>query len=247
MKKIVLLISCAAAMCVAGTASAQSFVPEADTVWKTASTSGLTKASDSIAVPGAPVTLEWRIAQSNFPSDWLAEMALGICDANLCRQNTGGQLWNGTAGTLYSCTYPGLGNSHNFYLQMDLNGKTPGTYYMTARVSDNATLYSKQLTFIVTNGTTAVSAVQAGITGINIIPNPAQGKAQAVFTLSAASSVQCNVFDMAGRSVHTTAGRALNAGQHTIDLPVADMAAGVYTVAITTEKGTVTQQLTVAK
>jgi len=223
---------------------AQSFVPQADTVWGNANTGGMTNLPDTIAVP-ATVSLKWRVLETDFPTDWLPEMTLGICDASLCRQNTAGQLWNGTFGTTFTCTYPGLNNSHDFHLQINLVGASGGTHYLTVRVDDNATSLSRKMTFILNNGTTSVAAVNAGFTGLGVFPNPARVATKVLFTLAEAGRVKCDIFDMAGRKVMSRE-ELMSAGRQSMEIATADMPAGMYNAVLTTAKGMVTERFAVA-
>ena len=117
MKKILLIILFICSVFSSVFVKAQSFYTEADTVWATASLSTLTHATDTV-IASSPVALTWRVYSTTFPADWQIDTVLGICDANLCRQNTGGTLlWNGTSGTSFNCTYPNpVGNSNDFHL-----------------------------------------------------------------------------------------------------------------------------------
>lgn len=244
MNRILLFIL--AAFCTAPLAvKAQSFSIQADTVWTTATVGGVTHSYDTIATP-APVTLSWRVLSTNFPSDWLIDSVLGICDANLCRQNNASQLWDGTSGTTFTCTYPSSSGSHDFHLQLDLQNVTSvGTYYMVVRVDDPVTTLSRRMTFIITNGPSAVANVNNGISGISVFPNPSPGTAHITFNLSRAQKVQCAVYDIAGRKVLDAANEFMKPGAHQVDINTRTLAPGIYNVILATSSGIVSRQLIV--
>jgi len=91
-----------------------------------------------------------------------------------------------------------------------------------------------------------VSNVAAGINGLQVYPNPATDMAHARFELNAAGKVTFNVTDVLGRVVMSNT-EEMTAGGQQVNFSTASFAAGVYNVTVTTETGTTTQHLTVAK
>lgn len=93
----------------------------------------------------------------------------------------------------------------------------------------------------------AVANVAAGISKVSVYPNPTNGLAAASVQLDAASKVSIEVFDITGRVIATVAEQKLAAGEHIIDLPVSNLASGLYNVKISTAKGSVTERLSIVK
>ena len=91
-----------------------------------------------------------------------------------------------------------------------------------------------------------VSDVKAGIQGVRIFPNPASQDANMIFDLTDAGKVSISVIDIAGRTVYAQSGE-MGSGEQHINIPVADLAAGIYNVIVATDKGSVTARLSVAK
>lgn len=92
-----------------------------------------------------------------------------------------------------------------------------------------------------------VKDVDAGIDDVTVYPNPASNQATLRLSLSAASKVNVQVTDALGRVVYTVAGSNLAKGNHSINIPTGEFAAGTYNVRLQTEKGSVTQLLSVLK
>ena len=192
MKKILLLILSVSGLFSSVFVKAQSFSVQADTVWATASTSGLTHIADTISVASGSASLKWKVKESNFPADWQVDTVLGICDAFICRQNTGGSLWNGTSGTYYTCMYPGTGNSHDFHFQLDMypsgspSSVSSGTHYITILVNDPITTDARTMTFIVTKPyPAAVTNVNTNQNDVVMYPNPARDELNVVYSANA--------------------------------------------------------------
>jgi hypothetical protein len=91
-----------------------------------------------------------------------------------------------------------------------------------------------------------VSDVKAGIQGLRVFPNPASENANVIFDLDNASNVNISVIDATGRVVYSHA-QQMNAGEQNVNVPVANLATGIYNVIIATENGSVTERLSVAK
>ncbi len=92
-----------------------------------------------------------------------------------------------------------------------------------------------------------VSNVSAGISKFSVYPNPTNDAASASIQLDAASKVTVEMFDVLGRKIASLPEVKLPAGEHTVQLPLSNLASGLYNVKITTEKGSVTERLSVVK
>jgi len=82
---------------------------------------------------------------------------------------------------------------------------------------------------------------------ISLYPNPARESATLEFTLEKGGVVAVNVLDAVGRTVANVANTAMAQGAQHINIPTANLAAGVYNITIQTEEGSVTQRLSVVK
>ncbi len=82
---------------------------------------------------------------------------------------------------------------------------------------------------------------------VKLFPNPAKEFTTLEFTLAKANAVTVTVVDGLGRTVSTIANGTLQQGQQRLSIPTAALAAGVYTINIQTEEGSLTQRLSVVK
>jgi hypothetical protein len=92
-----------------------------------------------------------------------------------------------------------------------------------------------------------VKDVDAGIDNVTVYPNPASDQATLKLNLSIASKVNVQVMDAMGRVVYTVSDSDLTKGTHSINIPTSGFATGTYSVRLQTEKGSVTQLLSVVK
>lgn len=92
----------------------------------------------------------------------------------------------------------------------------------------------------------AVAPVESVLSSLNITPNPAKTQATVGFTLAQSSAVTVSLMDAVGRTV-STQNASFGAGAQTVNINVADLAAGVYNVVVRTENGTISQRLSVVK
>ncbi|MBC7552414.1 MAG: T9SS type A sorting domain-containing protein, partial [Taibaiella sp.] len=94
--------------------------------------------------------------------------------------------------------------------------------------------------------TAGVEEMSNGVNALSIYPNPAAQSANVEFSLETAGSVTVNVIDMNGRSIYSTITN-MNSGTQKFAIPVSGFAAGLYNVIIGTDKGAVTEKLSVIK
>lgn len=90
-------------------------------------------------------------------------------------------------------------------------------------------------------------AKATGISQMNIFPNPATSDVNVAVNLAQASSVSVQMFDVMGRMVNEIPAQNMTAGENKIQINTANLSAGVYSVRVQTETGSVTQQLSVIK
>lgn len=87
----------------------------------------------------------------------------------------------------------------------------------------------------------------ANIQNIKVIPNPATDVAGIFFNLATPGSVAVNVMDLSGRVVYRQPAKQFGTGAERILIPTDNFANGVYIINLQTEKGSMTQRLTVEK
>ena len=235
MKKILLIALSFLLLFLPVMVKAQSFSVQADTVRVNAATGASTHVTDTI-ITTSSVALKWRVYATTFPADWLVDTVFQICDANLCRQNNfSGQLWNGTSGTTFDCTYPNsLSNSHDFHLQLDLTHVTSvGSFLVTVRVDDPATSYSRTMTFIINKFPTAVSNINTQENNIILYPNPARDELNVVYSANA-DVKNIAVYNIIGKvmAVYKVTGASAN-------LNLENIPSGIYFVRLTNSHGDV--------
>jgi hypothetical protein len=97
----------------------------------------------------------------------------------------------------------------------------------------------------VTNTTGVENVINNGT--VKLYPNPAKENAALECTLAKNGTVVVNVLDATGRTVATVANGNMTAGAQHVNIPTAALAAGVYSISIQTEEGTLTQRLSVVK
>ena len=79
------------------------------------------------------------------------------------------------------------------------------------------------------------------------MPNPVRGSSALRFSLSSASEVDLDLYDVAGRRVAVAASGLHAAGEHVARLDAGGLAAGTYVLRLTTSAGSVTQTMTVVR
>jgi len=219
---------------------AQTFTTITDTVRFTIVT-GVEQVHNDITIPGAsPLTVSWHVASTNFPSDWLSSSALGICDGNTCRNNTGDVLlWNRAAsvpGSTFNCTYPS-GPGGTFEYSPNLTSTTTnGCYYLTVYMTDGLPLgTSKQLTFIICKGTLNSPSLSSlnNKDEATLYPNPANSEVNVVYDADAdVKSVA--IYNIIGKmmNVYKVAGNSAN-------LNIENVPSGIYFLKLYNSKGNV--------
>lgn len=96
-------------------------------------------------------------------------------------------------------------------------------------------------------GGVGVANVADQVTEVSVFPNPATAATNLTFTMAVAGNVAIEVYDAVGRVAFSVPAQQMNTGAHTVNIPVANMANGVYNVVMTTDNGKTTQRFTVAK
>jgi len=150
----------------------------------------------------------------------------------------------GTAGTLPSSMTAGTAYPVNLTATLDpsWDRKKLHAVVMLIANSNGAVLNS-----VNTRWTLGVSNVTAGINKFEVFPNPTSANATAQIELAQATSVSIQVTDMMGRTVLSVPAAQMSAGTHQVNLPVNELASGLYNVQIQTAAGTAVERLNVVK
>ena len=70
-------------------------------------------------------------------------------------------------------------------------------------------------------------------TALSVVPNPARGSAEVVFTMSTTGTVRMELMDVLGRQLNTLHNGTLAAGPQRMALPIGNLGAGLYFVRLT--------------
>jgi hypothetical protein len=234
MKKILLSLyislGLAASLCSYG----QSFTTTTDTVRAFVGGAAVLH-NDITNHTSGTLNLSWHVKITDFPNDWATPGALGLCDGNLCRGNTGDTLlWNvamHVTGTTFTCGYSS-GTTGTFDYTPDLSAATsPGTHYITVTVSDPASLYSKDITWVINKVPVAVPTVSNAVNDVSLYPNPAHDEVNIVYDESA---------DIKNIAVYNIIGKVMSVYKVTstsANLSLENIPSGVYFVRLINSKG----------
>lgn len=141
-----------------------------------------------------------------------------------------------TAGSTYDYTI-------NATIPAGLNRDKMHAIVVLLRNSDGLALNSQNITVPVG----IQDATTTGINQLNIFPNPAASDVNVAVNLAKASSVSVQMFDVMGRLVSEIPAQDMTAGENKIQINTANLSAGVYSVRVQTETGSVSKQLSVIK
>ncbi len=84
-------------------------------------------------------------------------------------------------------------------------------------------------------------------TNLNIFPNPVSELMNVTFDLPESTQLSVVVYNAVGQVVKSLNTANYTAGNHTLAIDVADLASGMYMVSMQSDKGSMTQKITVAK
>lgn len=94
---------------------------------------------------------------------------------------------------------------------------------------------------------TGRAGAMEGITVGQAYPNPTQSVAWLPLELNQTTQVQLSITDLSGRSLYSTDSRTLMAGTHQMALPLHNLSSGLYLYILTTDRGTTTGRIQVAR
>lgn len=113
-------------------------------------------------------------------------------------------------------------------------------------VQDDDTKQVLQSKVIIAEWPAGISNISSNINGLVVYPNPARDNAVVGFNLNQAANVQVTVTDAIGRTVFVSSEKTA-AGEHELSIPTSGFNSGLYIVKVQTEKGSLTEQLSVVK
>lgn len=211
-------------------AAAQSFTVQYDTVYGTPAGGLITYINDITPGP-SPVTIQWHVTNSNFPSDWLP--AVGICDDSTCYANGTGSLYPGMA-TKTSKPYA-ASTAGNFDMQIDLDGATTlGTYYMRVKLWNQAVPTDSAIqVYVISKLHPTNVPTTRSLSDFSLYPNPATNEVNVVFDASA-DVKNIAVFNIIGKmaAIYKVNGNSAN-------LNLDNIPSGIYFVRLVNSQGNV--------
>lgn len=142
-----------------------------------------------------------------------------------------------TAGTKYSYTFPAI--------------TVPSTWNINKLKAIVLLINGDDESVLNTNNVTvtkqSITEKAAGVSGIDVYPNPASEVLNTRFSLDHASNVNVQLVDMLGKVVKNIQSSDLTPGTYDVATKVTDLASGIYVVKISTDNGTITQRVSIAK
>lgn len=141
---------------------------------------------------------------------------------------------------------PGTEMNYNITGQLPAWVSTDSGAHIVVWIQDDATREVAQAARSIPAAPTAIGMTTVPVSGISVYPNPATEKASVSFELGHDEDVTLSVIDAVGHVVYT-ASEHLGMGVHKIDVPLADLAAGLYTVKVQSGSGSTNARLSVVK
>jgi hypothetical protein len=96
-------------------------------------------------------------------------------------------------------------------------------------------------------GAVAVNSIEATFGTVSVYPNPANTTANVAIELNNNENVAVNVYNAVGQLVFTQTQNNLGAGNHVISFNAEELANGIYNIVVSTNNGSVTKKITIAK
>jgi hypothetical protein len=219
MKKILLYLLILSGLSVSGVVTAQTFTVFSDTVRENV------HGSSSLANDITNITANNLTPATSF----------GICDNFNC--NSGTSVWNeGTSsGNTFTATYY-ANSTHDstdaFHLAMSLtNAASLGSHWLTVTLTDNATLYSKDITFVLNKLPVSVPSVNSMDNEVLMYPNPASNELNVVYNANA-DIKKVAVYNIIGKlmTIYKVTGASAN-------LNIESIPSGIYFVRLLNSHG----------
>jgi hypothetical protein len=179
---------------------AQSFVTESgadDTVRNSYSSGSEIKVYNRIgSASSTPVTLKWRVISSNFMTGWDPATS-GICDNSLCRFDVNALQSSSSSET----SDPYSASKGDFHVLFAVNNPANGTSArVTVHLTDEATAYSRTLTFIAYKSALGITTTVIGDDNVKLFPNPARDFINVLYD-SKANVKTAAIYNLIGKTI----------------------------------------------
>jgi len=201
-------------------------------------------------MPGVAMTMKWAGSERN-TSTTSSYDVFSVQISTNC-----GQSWlpritrnikTGSVGVSPSVTNNFIPDPTQFYMEnINVAGfvNEPNVMFkfkFTAETGSSNNFYIDDI-----NITSATGVVEIPlVSNIQVFPNPATDRITIEFDLTDNKEIEMGVKDVLGRTVKTGAKENLVAGHHRVQLPLTDLAKGVYFVSIRSNAQTVTKKIIV--
>jgi hypothetical protein len=235
MKKILLFITGCIGLLSPVFVKAQSFTTNTDTVW--ANVGGIATVHNDITnTTSNNLTVNWRVVATNWPADWLDNVAFGICDNRVCRNNINDSLlWHAatSTGTSFASDPYTPGIPGTYELSLDFSTVSLGSHWIKVAITDPLTSYTKTITFVINKIPTSTPAISNGNNDVLMYPNPAHNELNVVYDANA-DIKNIAVYNIIGKviTVYKVSGSSAN-------LNLENVPSGVYFVRLINSKGSV--------
>ena len=177
-------------------------------------------------VAGSTVILDWRTGKQSSVSDFIVE-----------RTDPADREWS-ELGAVPSAASSSLEHKYSFVDDKPLT--TPTSLYRLKQTdAGGSTSYSN----ILEVGLNAPS----GFDLKQNYPNPASLMTSIPFVIPVDAHVEFTILDTNGKEIRQVAAQALPAGLHTLNIPLADLASGVYQYRLTAGNTILTKRMTVTR
>jgi len=124
---------------------------------------------------------------------------------------------------------------------------SPFSGSLVAFVQNNNNKTVLQSKAIPTSWPTAIENVSSVISQSSVYPNPATDHTTIAFLLESSASVGVQVVDAMGRVVYSIAEQKMNAGTQVVEINTTSFAAGIYTIKVQAENGSISERFSVIK
>lgn len=143
-----------------------------------------------------PVTLKWRVLSFSFMTGWDASNS-GICDNTLCRFDIPA-LHNNTIPETSGAYGTSKGDFHVLFIA---NNPTNGTSArVTVLLQDEASSYSRTLTFIAYKSATGITTTVVSDDNVKLFPNPARDFVNVIYDAKANVKTAA-IYNLIGKTI----------------------------------------------
>lgn len=125
-------------------------------------------------------------------------------------------------------------------------GGTSHTVYYNANNSVSQSALQTAITNAL-NATTAITEPAVNLSALNVFPNPASAATQVSYSLSMASDVTIEIYNMVGEKISSVYSGNQQAGSHTVNADCSKFSNGIYFVKLIAGRTEKTMMLSVAR